>query len=57
MSNYKILPTLESLRSKMVMAAVEIWDLKDEDVHQHAKQLTEAADMVQNWIENIRDGK
>ena len=57
MSNYKILPTLESLRTKLVLAAIEIRGLKDKDVHTHADQLDGAADMVQNWIENIRDGK
>jgi len=57
MSNYKILPSLESLRSKMVLTAIEIRELKDVDVHCHAEQLEGAAEMVQDWIENIRDGK
>lgn len=57
MSNYKILPSLESLRTKLVLTALEIRQLKDKEVHQHADQLEGAAEMVQNWIENIREGK
>ena len=57
MTNYKILNTLESLRSKMVLAGLEIMELKDTAVHVHASELFGAADMVQNWIENIREGK
>ena len=57
MSNYNILPTLESLRTKMVLAAIELQQLKDKDVYVHADQLLGAADMVQNWIENIREGR
>lgn len=56
MENYKILNTLESLRSKMVLAAMEILELKDKETHIHAQQLFGAAETVQNWIENIREG-
>ena len=57
MSNYKILPTLESLRTELVSAAIEIRALKDKDIYIHAEQLEGAVDMVQDWIYNIKEGK
>ena len=57
MSNYKILHSLEKLRSQLFITALEIRQLADKEVHQHADELEGAGDMVQNWIENIRDGK
>ena len=57
MANYKVLPSLEKLRTQMVLTALEVRELKDKGAHHHAEQLEGAADMVQNWIENIRDGK
>ena len=57
MSNYKILHSLEKLRSQLVITALEIRQLRDKEVHQHADELEGAASMVQNWIVNIRGGK
>ena len=57
MNSHKILPSLESLRSKLVITAIEIRQLNDKEVHIHADQLDGAAEMVQDWIENIRKGK
>lgn len=55
MENNKILPRLKELRTQMVLTAMNIRELKDIDLHQHAEQLEGAAVMVQDWINNIKE--
>ena len=50
----KVLDDLARARSAMVIAAISIRQNTGADCHVHADQLDGAADMVQNWIENIR---
>lgn len=49
-----VLHRLEEARGANVLAAIAIRNLKDKDVLIHAEQLEGAADMMQDWIENIR---
>jgi hypothetical protein len=55
-NNHKALPKLESARTALVLAALDIKRFCSKDVHIHAEQLEGAAEMIQDWIKNIREG-
>lgn len=50
---FKLMQTMESLRSQMAICAIEMQLVYGDDF-EHAEQLMGASNMVQDWIEGIR---
>lgn len=49
----KLMHELEKLRTQMAIAAIQM-DIVYSDTNTHSKELFGAAEMVQDWIVNIR---